>query len=208
MRALLYKDLVVTWKYSKSLLGMVLLFSIIGAVKPDVAFFEIYGPLVLTALSLNALAYDEKFGWLKYADALPYGRKTVVRSKYVLSLVGCLVGVAVGLLCTLVAGLIQGDLSLAAMAVIAVSGMAAGTLNVTLMMPVAFRFDTNKARVVFIIIVAVVFAMVSQLFVVPDLVRLTQVDMTWLALGVLGVCLVLWIAGYNLSLLFYRNKRL
>lgn len=205
MRALLYKDFVITWRYSKLILFMALLFSILGGMKTEVSFIGVYAPLVLASLSLNTLAYDEKSGWLKYADGLPYGRTVIVQSKYLQSFLGCLVGMVLPALLVVLAGLIRGEMVLEGVPILMVGLLAAGTLNSVIVLPLSFRYDTNKGRIAFIVILAVLFGFGSQFLVAPVFEQLAG-HMTWILTAAVAVCLVLWVVSYELSILFYRNK--
>lgn len=207
MRALLYKDFVMIWKYSKLILLMALIISLVGGIQTDLTLISIYAPLVLTSISLNTLAYDEKSGWLQYADGLPYGRNAIVQSKYLLALLGCLTGMVLPLIATLIVGLIRGEMVLEGLLILLVGMLAAGTLNSVITLPLSFRYGTNKGRVVFIVILAVLFGIGSQFLVVPALERLAG-HIVWMALGTVALSLVLWIVSYGLSVRFYQDKQL
>ena len=207
MRALLYKDFVMTWKYSKFILLMALVFSLLGGIKTDFTLIGVYAPLVLTSLSSNTLAYDEKSGWLKYADGLPYGRTAIVQSKYLQAFLGCLVGMALPAISVVFVGLIRGEVFLEGMPILLAGMLAAGTLNSVIVLPLSFRYDTNKGRIAFIVILAVLFGIGSQFLVVPVFEQLAG-HIAWMLTVTVAVCLVLWVVSYGLSIWFYRDKGL
>lgn len=203
MRALLYKDWILTWKYSKLLLLPVLLFSIAAGHQPEMTFFGVYAPIVLSALSLNSLAYDEKSGWLEYADALPYERHAIVRSKFLLSLLGCLVGILLPVLCTIGFQLGRTSLDLKNLGIMALAMLVAGTINSVVMLPVSFRFGTNTGRIIYIVLLACMFAFGSRITVTS----FPGVSFPVLFLTVAAGCLILWVVSFLVSLKLYQPRR-
>ena len=92
MKGLLQKDLYMIWRYGRMLLAVSALFVVFGAFsKGENFFFIIYPVLFAGVLPVTLLSYEERFGWDKYCDTLPLGRKTVVSARYIMTLLCFLV---------------------------------------------------------------------------------------------------------------------
>lgn len=205
MIALLQKDCIMIWKTSKSLLGVVLLFALIGGYDIKMLAFMVYAPIVLTSMSVNTMSYDEQSKWSLYAKTMPYDRRAVVGSKFVVSAVGCLLGVLLSLGSAIGFGLARGAVPVGELGVILCGALVAGTLNTVLMLPVAFWFGPTKGRLVFVVCLAVVFGAAANVSI-PGM--LLEMDM-WLAAALLVlVCLVLWLISYVISVQLYQHREL
>lgn len=205
MIALLQKDCIMIWKTSKSLLGVVLLFALIGGYDIKMLAFMVYAPIVLTSMSVNTMSYDEQSKWSLYAKTMPYDRRAVVGSKFVVSAVGCLLGVLLSLGSAIGFGLARGAVPVGELGVILCGALVAGTLNTVLMLPVAFWLGPTKGRLVFVVCLAVVFGAAANVSI-PGM--LLEMDM-WLAAALLVlVCLILWLISYVISVQLYQHREL
>ena len=205
MIALLQKDCIMIWKTSKSLLGVVLLFALIGGYDIKMLAFMVYAPIVLTSMSVNTMSYDEQSKWSLYAKTMPYDRRAMVGSKFVFSAVGCLLGVLLSLGSAIGFGLARGAVPVGELGVILCGALVAGTLNTVLMLPVAFWLGPTKGRLVFVVCLAVVFGAAANVSI-PGM--LLEMDM-WLAAALLVlVCLVLWLISYVISVRLYQQREL
>lgn len=205
MIALLQKDCIMIWKTSKSLLGVVLLFALIGGYDIKMLAFMVYAPIVLTSMSVNTMSYDEQSKWSLYAKTMPYDRRAMVGSKFVVSAVGCLLGVLLSLGSAIGFGLARGAVPVGELGVILCGALVAGTLNTVLMLPVAFWLGPTKGRLVFVVCLAVVFGAAANVSI-PGM--LLEMDM-WLAAALLVlVCLILWLISYVISVQLYQHREL
>lgn len=84
MRALLMKDFYVLFKQMKLFFVMILFFSLIPN-QNMASFAAVYAGM----LPFSALAYDEQSKWDQLAVTMPYSRRDLVLSKYVLGYLAC-----------------------------------------------------------------------------------------------------------------------
>lgn len=205
MTALIQKDCIMIWKTSKILLAVVLLFAVIGGYNEKMMLFIIYAPLVLSSMSVNTLAYDEQSKWDLYARTMPYTPNAIVGSKFVVSAIGCIVGILLSLAATACFGLIQGHVPTEAFGVIICGALAAGTLNTVLSLPVSFWLGSAKGRLVHIFCLVVLFAGASQISISGFL---PGADIWTVLAGLAVVSLALWAASYLLSVRLYQRRKL
>ena len=153
MKGLLRKDLYMVWNYGRMLLFMSAVFLAFGVLieNENNYFFVIYPVLFGGILPVTLISYDERFGWIRYCDALPVSRRTVVSARYVMALLSFLVLYAVTLLAQAAVLLPRGRLGdlrdLAALL------PCFGLLAPAVMLPIVFRWGTEKARIVYFVLV-------------------------------------------------------
>ena len=204
MRALVYKDLVMMYKYNRFLILFALLFAVVAGMNENSMFFAVYPPVVMMALGYSSLAYDERCGWLRYADTLPCGRKKIVTSKYLISLISCGASLIVLMASMTVFGLKRGDLNPMGLGAVALIVLLVGTVYVSLLLPVSFFLGTEKGRFVYILFTV---ACCCGAYGISWPESLPQINM-WLfiTLFIVGICLILG-TSYLISVKLYQKKK-
>ena len=205
MAALFYKDCYMIYKYYRMLMVMVVVFLVSLGMNGSM-FFAVYPAIVMTAMSLSTLSYDERSRWLQYADTMPYGRKKIVGSKYLLAGVGCLAAMALAAGIELCVGLAQRNadwyVNLAGML-----GMMllVGTIHTAVVLPISFKFGTERGRFIYIICIAV-FSALAYAWPMPGAVWHGGL---WLSVGLLAVgCGALWVISYWISVRLFQSREL
>ena len=145
MEALLLKDLCVLWKQMRMMLLILAFLSVVGG-----AFTSVFVVVWCALLPYTAIAYDERSHWDQLAAMMPFSKRDLVLSKYVL-----------GWLCMAAATVLSLAFQTAAFAFnheapsLSVWAMCflGGTLALDLTLPMVFRFGVEKGRWGFMIIV-------------------------------------------------------
>ena len=145
MEALLLKDLCVLWKQMRMMLLILAFLSVVGG-----AFNSVFVVVWCALLPYTAIAYDERSHWDQLAAMMPFSKRDLVLSKYVL-----------GWLCMAAATVLSLAFQTAAFAFnheapsLSVWAMCflGGTLALDLTLPMVFRFGVEKGRWGFMIIV-------------------------------------------------------
>lgn len=204
MRGLLLKDWYQARKYCRSLLLIAVVFSAVS-VFPNNTMMAVY-PLMLGALLPVTLhAYDERSGFLRYACAMPTSRRDVVAVRYVELLVALALGFAmlgaartVGALCGL-----RSAVSADALLVMALFSADIAAI----LLPLMFRFGTERARMMIFITVGLLAALL--LLLSGNGLSDALVSMQALArCAVLAAVLAVLPLSFLLSLRIYRRKAL
>ena len=134
MKALLYKDFLVTKKYLRMLLMMDLIFVAVSIFGSSEAPFLTIFPLVMCAPTVTSLlSYDERFHFDRSCDMLPVSRKMQVDEKYLLALGYVAV---IFLLCSL--GVFRRLPAGPDRTLLLTAMLAGGLLPVSLLLPVMF----------------------------------------------------------------------
>lgn len=168
---------------------------------------------------MSAFAYDEQARWDKFAGASPVGRKGMVTARYLFALILLGVGgVAAALLSLLVTrfGKAQVDVWWEPLAVTAAVCLV-GLLLDGVILPVIYKFGSEKSRVISMIIFVISFGGMALLSWLSEKggLDLSALERTvtalppalLLAAPVLAVFFFFWLS-YRLSVGIYRKKEL
>ena len=152
MKALLIKDLLTLKGQAKSLLLVLAVWFIISYINGSGLFFTALSVIYGMLLPLTTLSVDEKSRVERYMMSAPVTRAELALSRYALGILGLL---ALGVL-SIGASLVIGDSLEEALGAAAASFcLAVLLLGVTL--PLVYKFGTDKARVICIVVYMVTF---------------------------------------------------
>lgn len=195
MKGLLVKDFIMMKRHCLLLFIACFLMAIVGAVSDGTSYFlTIYPPLLMGVVPVTLLAYDEREKWTQYSACLPYTRGQLVLVKYLDALI---LSTAVAVV-SLIVRLIAGRMNVAAVA----GNWAFGLIYVTLLLPVAFRFGTEKARIAQLFGIG---AIAGGSVVFSDSIITFEPPA---AAGIVGVVLVLFVLSFLLASALYKKREL
>lgn len=158
MTGLIVKDFFVLKKTMLLYLMIELVLLAAAIFNPGMMTFSVLYFLILAMmLPITALAYDERAGWNRYALTLPLSRKHLVLVKYLLGLI--LLGASILLSLLLIGGygMMTGFSAFGAkdFAMLLSASAAAGCLFLSVLMPIMFRFGTEKGRIVMVLMILI-----------------------------------------------------
>lgn len=150
MKALLYKDAMVLWKQMKSMLLLILVFSVLPS-----GFQNTFAVLYAALLPYSALAYDERSRWDRMAAAMPYSARDIVTEKYVFGWIAALGTLALTLVLRLVSQYLLhlGEGASAEMLLMAFFG---SLIAMAVTLPMMFRFGVEKGRLAMLLLIGLV----------------------------------------------------
>ena len=158
MKGLLQKDFYLMRTLARSyafILGVFFLLSLTGVY--DGTFLCTFLVFMCVMIPANTFSYDEQAKWDKYAASLPAGRPGVVRAKYLFTLLVSLAALALAALLQALlfflgragtATLLEAELS-------AVAPAGFGILMTAILLPLLFRFGSQRGRLYLVLVVAV-----------------------------------------------------
>jgi hypothetical protein len=167
MKGLILKDLYVVIKQMKVLLLIVVLFTILLG-----STFGVFLLLYCAMLPITTIAYDERAKWDKYAATMPYSRRDVVLSKYLLGLACMVVALILVFIGTLVYGVFTDAVftggSLVEMVIMLVSLFCVTLIFMAINMPIIFKWGVEKGRIIFIAGIAAFAAIIGATSVIEN----------------------------------------
>lgn len=209
MRGLLQKDFYLTRSLGKGYLLILAIFALL-------AVFGVYTPTFLTPYltlmcvmcPINLFSYDELSRWDKYAAALPAGRQGVVMARYLFTLLltlAALVLVTVIEVVTFYLGVSEESTLIDTMLSGAIP-VTTGVLINALLLPLLFKFGTQKARIYLMVLVGLGMGAVFGLMAIFGEPNGLTVPLLLLLLSL--VCVLSLIPSYFVSLRIYQKKDL
>lgn len=200
MKALLLKEFYVASKTCRSILLVIVAFFALSFFGNDSQFFILYPLMMVSLVPVTLLSYDERDGWDKYSLTLPCTRAQLVSAKYLIGLIfGGVVFLLVELL--LLIGLSMGGnfdfLSMSS------ALLLMGLLGPSILMPFVFKFGSEKGRIAYYFVLALLFAVIAFLIGMGFYVYLE--GFSWV---VIGAAVLLYLGSWRLSIHFYEKREL
>lgn len=202
MKALLLKDFLTLSKMIRSIVIIMLILTCVPQLNMTV-FFMVY----CSMLPVTALGYDERTKWDMQAAMMPYRPWEIVVGKYTLGYILLVAATALALLVGTIVTRITGSPMTADQYLTVVIYAMATTVFQAVTLPLAFRFGTEKGRLIFGIgfgvAFGVLFALVPLLNDNMDAIMLTRGQIAAL---ILALAVLINLISVRLSIHFYRKK--
>ena len=167
MKGLLKKDILLAVKTYKFILIVCIVLFAVRFFAEEVSVAVLLPVMFAGMLPTSLLAVDERDGWDRTAEMLPVTRAQRVGAKFLLGFLFWAVMAALSVLVEAGASLVQGNFDGSALltmaALFAVAGLACPAVTLTF----GFRFGTEKARYLYFLLMAVIFAAGAALFLFP-----------------------------------------
>ena len=202
MKGLLLKDLYMTGKYCKPYIFIVILFTILSGYTTQV-FMHIYPLVFVSMIPFTLGAYDEKSKWNIYCDTFPVSRKTVVSSRYVLTLIFVGATLILSIVSYIVSTFISNGFDARSYLSIVAMMLLVSFVNTSVILPIYFKFGTEKARIIYMVGVGATTGITMGVSVgmSDDLTAINPFVWIMISLALYGLS---WIVSINL----YENKEL
>lgn len=213
MLGLIKKDLLIV-KNNLKLIGIVLTIFFILALQDnfDITFalpFIAMIYLFTITLFISTFSYDEFNKWDAYAVTLPNGRKNIVKSKYITSIILVVSTLIITLLLTHLITFINGSLEFEKV-ISLVLGLTTGIIFVeSIMLPIIFKFGIEKGRLgLFGITIAItgIATIVSKKFDLSIFVNIIQFFDNYYFIIIPLALIILLLLSYKISDKIYSKK--
>ena len=167
-----------------------------------------FAVIMACMMPVTALAYDERSHWDRLAASMPYTTAQLVLSKYLMGLILMLCSVALGIIALPLQRLVNPDVSLPELLSVSLGALGAGMLIQGVLLPVMFRFGTEKARLFMLVLMGAVFAGIAALGQAPDALRSFIEGMNGGAVAAVlaGLAATVYLVSMPLSIRAYRRR--
>lgn len=202
MSALLLKDWYMAKKYCGAFMLVILVFLALSFVSSNVIFYT-YPCMMAGLMPYTLYSYDERERFTAFCATMPVTRRQYVSEKYLFGLIAS----AVTLMLTLAAVLINGEMGAGELLPVMSAAVASALISEAVMLPFGMRFGAEKGRIMFLAIVAVLFA---SLYIVMTPESLGSVTFSTQALcaAALAASVALLAASWLISQRVYSRKEL
>lgn len=203
MIGLILKDLFTLTRQALMYIVFIAVFSLMPGY--NMASFAV---MMACMMPMTALAYDERSHWDRLAASMPYTTAQLVLSKYLMGLILMLCSVALGLIALPLQRLVNPDVSLQELMSVSLGALGAGMLIQGVLLPVMFRFGTEKARLFMLVLMGAVFAGIAALSQAQDALRGFMEGMNGGAVAAVlaGLAVVVYLVSMPLSIRAYRRR--
>lgn len=158
MKGILIKDLRLLLQQKYFLIIMLVVTGFLNFYSGDATFAIGYVTTICTFLAISTITYDEYDNGYSFLMTLPVQRKTFVREKYLFSLLctGCawIIGVFIAFVCKIVK---EGNFPILEFGMGASTIIPAVLLMIAVMLPLEFKFGSERGKVAVFITFGVVF---------------------------------------------------
>jgi len=153
MTGLILKDLFGLKKQGKILAFLAVFYIVYSISLKSISMLGGMGLLMCAMMPITTMSYDEYCKWDRYALSMPISRKTIVLSKYILSIILELVGLIVLVPISIIMVKNTGEMKMyeAMLMLIAISGV--GITFLSFLFPIIFKFGVEKGRMLMLFII-------------------------------------------------------
>ena len=203
MIGLILKDLFTLTRQALMYIVFIAVFSLMPGY--NMASFAV---IMACMMPVTALAYDERSHWDRLAASMPYTTAQLVLSKYLMGLILMLCSVALGIIALPLQRLVNPDVSLPELLSVSLGALGAGMLIQGVLLPVMFRFGTEKARLFMLVLMGAVFAGIAALGQAQDSLRSFMEGMNGGAVAAVlaGLAAAAYLVSMPLSIRAYRRR--
>ena len=206
MKSLILKDLMAFQSYVKTLVLLVLFFTIITFSMDDASFLSGMIIIWMAMLSISSFSYDQHAKWDLFAQTLPVTRKQIVQEKYILGLLFVSFATVLAIILNSIVMsikslpiewnvLIESSLMIGIVALVFLS----------ILLPLIYKFGVEKSRMLIIVVVAIP-SVIFIYFSSNHLHLLNNVTPQILLAGGIVVVIIVMVISYIISLKIYTAK--
>ncbi len=205
MKGLLLKDWYLTLKYARFLLLFAVIYGVAGVFQQDFAGFSILPVMLIALLPQTLYSYDEREKWTVFAQALPVSRAQYVTGKYLYG--ACCYAVYLTLLALLhLAAGTEDYGTLFAMQ------FSIGLLAPSVLLPLLFRFGSEKGRMAYLIVIAAFFGAAMVLMQGASLVGrggvTAIVSGAFPAWALCPIMVAVYVLSWRIAIVMYQKREL
>ena len=209
MKGLILKDLLLIKGNLRTLLIIFFGFMIMALNNISTVSFII--PFFAVMMCISTFNYDEYNKWNTYAITLPGGRKSIVQSKYIATILLVVLSSIVSILVSIIIGNINGNINYEETFSTLFGGLFGISLVMSIMYPLIYKYGNEKGRLFLFIGIFLITAVGGLIFNTIDISGINKpaiidfFDKFGLYLLPIVTLVILYIS-YSVSVRIYKNK--
>lgn len=167
-------------------------------------------PLIGIMLFISTFSYDDFNNWNSYAVTLPDGRKSVVKAKYVASIILIIILIILSLIISIGISYIKTNgINLEEITASLMGTVLSSVIIISLLYPIVFKFGATNGRIILFVLV---FGIVGIITFITQFIDMTPVIDTvnivdscaYIVIPIISVFLIA--ISYFISNKIYQNK--
>ncbi len=219
--ALLKKDLYNLSSYKTSTIIILILVPIFCISISDIQFIIPALTMMLGMIAISTFSYDDMSKANKYINAMPCTKKEVVRGKYILAIMGILLGGIIGTIVTIVIGNIinivnpNSDVVLNYQEIIinALTWMVGLFIIQNIQIPLLYKYGSEKSRIVMVMLMILaggliifISPLISAIYNMANIQIPENLYATIIGIGLTVLVIVMYVISFKMSYKIYKNK--
>lgn len=215
MKGLILKDILFLKNNFKSLIVFLIFAVVFAFVMKDYTYMSFIIPFFTFMLLINTFAYDEYNKCDTFMLTLPFNRKQIVKSKYVLTIISYILATILCCIMTTAICIIQKQLSIETIVAQSIGTVLGISLTASILYPFIYKYGIQKARIyLFAVIIGI--TLIGSLLVMilkkvglelgTILSNLNNINMYLVFFSVLGISLLIIYVSYRISSSIYQRK--
>lgn len=167
-------------------------------------------PMCIAALSANLFAEDEKDGWADYLKTMPISTSRIIGARYIVFMGTVALCTCYALALNLLAYLLFGEQALQFYVILPGIGFTVAVFNMLLLLPACYAFGTSGANAVslgILLAVGVIVSAIQRIDVEHWMGALASTPQYIFWVGTIALLVVLGVASFFLSKLFFDRRR-
>ena len=212
MKGLLLKDFYNIARSGRLYLAMLLIYGVLSYANGGALMLTMVAVLFAMMLPMSAIGYDEKDRWEPLCLSLPVAPAVMVLEKYVLAILCCILGIALGGGVGWILGQLGGTGDMAGYPATVAAAMAVSLAYNAVTLPVNLRLGVERGRIVCILVLMIPFLGILMLERqgILESARIAQAA-AWLTSGAgilaaAAALALLLVVSFLASLRLYRRK--
>lgn len=209
MKGLVLKDLLLIKGNLRTLL--IIFFGFMIMALNNIATVSFIIPFFAVMMCISTFNYDEYNKWNAYAITLPGGRKNIVKSKYISTILLVVLSSIISILVSIIIGNINGNINYEETFSTLFGGLFGIFLVMSIMYPLIYKYGNEKGRLFLFIGVFLITAVGGVIFNTVDTSGINKpaiidfLDKFGLYLLPIVSLVILYIS-YSVSVRIYKNK--
>ncbi len=167
-------------------------------------------PLLLSVWSVNFMNADEISKWQQYSIILPYGRKTIVSSKYLIIMILNICSLVIVSVCYALSSAVgKAEFSKDSLLMLMISSIVVGFLYPIVALPLNFRFNFEKGRQLIVIVNFLISgAIIILITMTKDIISIPEKITVYILLIIAAAITIFFVLSWLLSVKIYEKKDL
>lgn len=167
-------------------------------------------PLIGIIMFITTFSYDDFNNWNAYAITFPYGRKNVVKAKYIASIILIIILAILTLIISIVISYIKTEgINIEEIVFSLMSTILSTILIISLLYPIVFKFGSTNGRIILFAAVfgiAGIIALISRFIDMTSFTNMLNVVDKYSYIAVPVASVILLGVSYLISNKIYKNK--
>ncbi|MDX9917756.1 MAG: ABC-2 transporter permease [Gudongella sp.] len=205
MKGLILKDILNLRKQFKTTLLVIGFFAIYAYGTNNPSYMLAMVTLIFAMMPITAMGFDDMSKWDRYALAMPISRKSIVMSKYILSVCLSLLSILVSFFITYIVILPRTDMTGNELLLIAYIIFSISLVFIAIVLPFIYKYGVERARIISIGIFALPTMIVLALYKIGF--KLPSKDQLMLLLKISPILLsIIVITSASVSYRIFKSK--